>query len=100
MEPSPVKLSWNRYLLSSFRHPVPAVTSQHPEQPDVVRRHDGASPTRSGLLLIPLMLGVVFGSVGSGRIITATGRQLWARAVGEAEFENAKLKPERFAFLR
>jgi MFS family permease len=35
---------------------------------------DGASPTRSGLLLIPLMLGMIFGSVGSGRLISRTGK--------------------------
>jgi MFS family permease len=33
-----------------------------------------ATPTQSGLQLIPLMLGLVVGSVGSGRIITSTGR--------------------------
>ena len=35
---------------------------------------DGASPTRSGLLLIPLMLGLIVGSVGSGRLISRTGK--------------------------
>jgi EmrB/QacA subfamily drug resistance transporter len=35
---------------------------------------NSASATRSGLLLIPLMLGVVVASVGSGRLITRTGR--------------------------
>jgi MFS family permease len=32
-----------------------------------------ATPTQAGLQLIPLMLGLVAGSVGSGRIITRTG---------------------------
>jgi EmrB/QacA subfamily drug resistance transporter len=35
---------------------------------------NGATPTRSGLLLTPLMMGMIIGSVGSGRIISRTGR--------------------------
>ena len=35
---------------------------------------NGATPTKSGLLLTPLMLGLIVGSVGSGRIITHWGR--------------------------
>ena len=34
----------------------------------------GASPTESGLQLIPVMAGVLIGSIGSGAAITATGR--------------------------
>jgi len=34
----------------------------------------GQSPTRSGLLTIPLMVGLMTLSIGSGRIITRTGR--------------------------
>lgn len=34
----------------------------------------GQSPTRSGLLSIPLMVGLMTMSIGSGRIITRTGR--------------------------
>ena len=34
----------------------------------------GQSPTRSGLLTIPLMIGLMGMSIGSGRIITRTGR--------------------------
>ena len=34
----------------------------------------GASPTASGLQLIPVMAGVLIGSIGSGAAITATGR--------------------------
>jgi MFS family permease len=34
----------------------------------------GASPTESGLQLIPVMAGVLIGSVGSGAAITKTGR--------------------------
>ena len=38
----------------------------------------GVSATNSGLLLLPLTAGVVTGSVGSGRIITHTGRyRVW-----------------------
>jgi MFS family permease len=35
---------------------------------------NGATPTRSGLLLTPLMLGLIIGTVGSGRLITRWGR--------------------------
>ena len=34
----------------------------------------GLSPTESGLQLIPVMAGVLIGSIGSGQVITATGR--------------------------
>ena len=34
----------------------------------------GYSPTESGLQLIPVMVGVLIGSIGSGQVITATGR--------------------------
>jgi len=34
----------------------------------------GDSPTESGLQLIPVMAGVLLGSIGSGQIITRTGR--------------------------
>ena len=34
----------------------------------------GQSPTRSGLLTIPLMVGLMGMSIGSGRVITRTGR--------------------------
>ncbi len=38
----------------------------------------GVSATNSGLLILPLTAGIVVGSVGSGRIISATGRyRLW-----------------------
>ena len=38
----------------------------------------GVSATNSGLLLLPMTAGVVIGSVGSGRIITRTGRyRIW-----------------------
>ncbi len=34
----------------------------------------GASPTESGLQLVPIMAGVLIASIGSGQIITRTGR--------------------------
>ena len=34
----------------------------------------GASPTRSGLLLLPLVAGMMLASLGSGRLIARTGR--------------------------
>jgi len=45
---------------------------------------NGASPTRSGLLLTPLMLGLIVGSVGSGRAISRTGRYKVFPVVGMA----------------
>ena len=44
----------------------------------------GASPTASGLLLTPLMLGVVASSVGSGRLITRLGRYKIFPIIGTA----------------
>lgn len=35
---------------------------------------DGVSPTESGLLMLPLMLGILVSSIGSGRAITRIGR--------------------------
>lgn len=38
----------------------------------------GASATNSGLLLLPLTAGIVIGSIGSGRVISRTGRyRVW-----------------------
>ncbi len=45
---------------------------------------NGASPTRSGLLLTPLMLGLIVGTVGSGRAISRTGRYKVYPVVGMA----------------
>src|SRR4051795_10087543 len=44
----------------------------------------GASPTESGLQLIPVMAGVLIGSIGSGQIISATGRYKLFPIVGTA----------------
>jgi EmrB/QacA subfamily drug resistance transporter len=44
----------------------------------------GASPTESGLQLIPVMAGVLIGSIGSGAAITKTGRYKVFPIVGTA----------------
>jgi EmrB/QacA subfamily drug resistance transporter len=44
----------------------------------------GDSPTESGLQLIPVMAGVLLGSIGSGQIITRTGRYKLFPIVGTA----------------
>jgi len=44
----------------------------------------GDSPTASGLQLIPVMAGVLMGSIGSGQIITRTGRYRLFPIIGTA----------------
>jgi EmrB/QacA subfamily drug resistance transporter len=44
----------------------------------------GSSATKSGLLLLPLMMGVVVTAIGSGRIISRTGRYKWWPVAGMA----------------
>jgi EmrB/QacA subfamily drug resistance transporter len=44
----------------------------------------GATPTESGLQLIPVMAGVLIGSIGSGQVITRTGRYKAFPIVGTA----------------
>jgi MFS family permease len=44
----------------------------------------GDSPTESGLQLIPVMAGVLIGSIGSGQLITRTGRYKVFPVVGTA----------------
>jgi EmrB/QacA subfamily drug resistance transporter len=44
----------------------------------------GASPTASGLQLLPLMAGVLLTSIGSGRLITRTGRYKIFPIIGTA----------------
>ena len=44
----------------------------------------GASATNSGLLLVPMMFGIIGASVTSGRVITRTGRYRWFPIVGAA----------------
>jgi predicted MFS family arabinose efflux permease len=45
---------------------------------------NGASPTSAGLQLVPLMFGIIIGSVGSGRIISRIGRYKLFPIVGAA----------------
>jgi EmrB/QacA subfamily drug resistance transporter len=42
----------------------------------------GHTPTASGLLMLPLMVGVIAASVGSGRFISSIGRYKWVMVVG------------------
>jgi MFS family permease len=42
----------------------------------------GGSATNAGLVLAPLMLALIAGSVGSGQVITRTGRYRWALLSG------------------
>ncbi|ADD45853.1 MDR family MFS transporter [Stackebrandtia nassauensis] len=42
----------------------------------------GYSPTESGLLMLPMMLGIVITSIVSGRAISAIGRYKWFIVVG------------------
>ena len=44
----------------------------------------GATPTESGLLLIPMMVGIMGGSVLSGQLTTQTGRYKIFPVVGTA----------------
>ncbi|MFL5896683.1 MAG: MDR family MFS transporter [Thermoleophilaceae bacterium] len=45
---------------------------------------DGVTPTKSGLLLLPLMAGVLTASIASGRLISATGRYKIYPVIGTA----------------
>jgi EmrB/QacA subfamily drug resistance transporter len=45
---------------------------------------DGASPTESGLMLLPLMIGLLTTAIGSGRIISRIGRYRWFPIAGTA----------------
>ena len=42
----------------------------------------GGSATESGIVLTPLMLAMMVTSVGSGQVITRTGRYRWALVAG------------------
>lgn len=42
--------------------------------PTFLQMVNGASPTQSGLLMLPMVAGMTLSSIGSGRIIAATGR--------------------------
>ncbi|WP_433246217.1 MDR family MFS transporter [Streptosporangium sp. CA-135522] len=51
----------------------------------------GASPTQSGLMLLPLMAGLVIASIGSGRVIARTGHYRIFFVVGTALISLASL---------
>ncbi|MBI1797999.1 MAG: MFS transporter [Candidatus Eisenbacteria bacterium] len=44
----------------------------------------GATPTHSGLLLVPMMAGLIVASIGSGQIISRTGRYKMIPVIGTA----------------
>lgn len=44
----------------------------------------GASPTEAGLLMLPMVLGLMVGSIGSGQVISRTGHIRWFPVVGSA----------------
>ncbi|MBT2380922.1 MFS transporter [Streptomyces sp. ISL-111] len=52
--------------------------------PTYLQMVDGASATESGLLMLPMMLGIVGGSIVSGQLITRTGRYRVYPIVGSA----------------
>ncbi|MFD3955683.1 MFS transporter [Streptomyces bacillaris] len=52
--------------------------------PTYLQMVDGASATESGLLMLPMMLGIVGGSIVSGQLITRTGRYRTYPIVGGA----------------
>jgi EmrB/QacA subfamily drug resistance transporter len=44
----------------------------------------GATPTESGLLMLPMMVGIIGASVISGRVISSIGRYKWFPVIGSA----------------
>jgi EmrB/QacA subfamily drug resistance transporter len=44
----------------------------------------GATPTRSGLLMLPMMGGIIGTSIGAGRLISRLGRYKWFTVAGTA----------------
>jgi MFS family permease len=42
----------------------------------------GATPTNSGLLMLPMMVGIIFTSIVSGQMISRMGRYKWFTVVG------------------
>ncbi len=44
----------------------------------------GATPTQSGLLMLPMMAGVIITSILAGRVISRIGRYKWSTVVGTA----------------
>ncbi|MGW6717530.1 MFS transporter [Streptomyces sp. NPDC054995] len=52
--------------------------------PTYLQMVDGVSATESGLLMLPMMMGIVGGSIASGQLITRTGRYRIYPIVGGA----------------
>ncbi|MEU5285138.1 MFS transporter [Streptomyces sp. NPDC020755] len=52
--------------------------------PTYLQMVDGASATESGLLMLPMMMGIVGGSIVSGQLITRTGRYRIYPIIGSA----------------
>ncbi|MFI0877586.1 MFS transporter [Streptomyces parvus] len=52
--------------------------------PTYLQMVDGVSATESGLLMLPMMLGIVGGSIASGQLVTRTGRYRIYPIVGSA----------------
>jgi EmrB/QacA subfamily drug resistance transporter len=52
--------------------------------PQYMQLVHGVSATESGLLLLPLLLGLLVMSIGSGRFISRTGKYRWFPLVGTA----------------
>ena len=44
----------------------------------------GATPTQSGLLMLPMMAGVIITSILAGRVISRVGRYKWSTVIGTA----------------
>ncbi|GAA5177659.1 hypothetical protein GCM10023322_02880 [Rugosimonospora acidiphila] len=44
----------------------------------------GATPTKSGLLMLPMMAGLIITSIISGRVISKLGRYKWSTVIGTA----------------
>jgi EmrB/QacA subfamily drug resistance transporter len=44
----------------------------------------GATPTKSGLLMLPMMAGIIFTSIASGRVISHVARYKWFTVAGTA----------------
>ena len=42
----------------------------------------GYSPTAAGLLLLPMVLGIMSGTISSGQVIARTGRYIWFPRIG------------------
>ena len=71
----------------------------------------GYTPTEAGLLLLPMVLGIMVGTIGSGQVIARTGRYIWFPRIGLAllviamllmhniEYRTSIVTVDAFAFL-